>query len=273
MNKTNLFGDLSTAPILSQIPISQVSANPNQPRKYFDPDKLKELADSLRDQGQIQPIVVSKIENDTYIIIAGERRWRALQLIGAETVDCIIREADDTSDDVIAIIENMQRDDLKPIEEAQAVSKLIQDKEISQEDAGKLIGKNRQVINQLLKLNSLPESVQTESLEYNVSKTILVELSQLKDENIILHLWERAKLGKLKVSDIRASKSPTNNPAPKIPNASKLAPTEILIRKGFKLAIDLENTDLSNITSTQLGSLKTLSHRISKSIDQLGDKK
>jgi len=74
MNKTNLFGDLSTAPILSQINIDKISANPYQPRKYFDQDKLQELADSLRDQGQIQPIVVSNEGDDTYSIIAGERR-------------------------------------------------------------------------------------------------------------------------------------------------------------------------------------------------------
>jgi len=267
MNKTHLFGDLSTAPTLSQIALSNVFANPNQPRKYFDPDKLQELAESLRDQGQIQPIVVSKADNDTYIIIAGERRWRALQLIEAETVDCIIREAD-TSDDVIAIVENMQRDDLKPIEEAQAVAKLIEDKGISQEDAGKLIGKNRQVINQLLKLNSLPESVQKESLEFNVSKTILVEISQLNNETVILDLWEKAKTLKLKTSDIRATKSPLKTPSLNLQSASKLASTDILIRKGFKLAIDLENMDLSKITATELGSLKAFSQRISKAIDQ-----
>lgn len=74
MNKTNLFGDLSTAPVLSQISISKISANPEQPRKYFDQEKLQELANSLRDQGQIQPIVVTSTGNDTYIIVAGERR-------------------------------------------------------------------------------------------------------------------------------------------------------------------------------------------------------
>jgi len=74
MNKTNLFGDLSTAPILSQLLISQVFPNPNQPRKHFAPNKLQELAESLREQGQIQPIIVSKAENDAYTIIAGERR-------------------------------------------------------------------------------------------------------------------------------------------------------------------------------------------------------
>jgi len=82
----------------------------------------------------------------------------------------------------------MQRDDLHPVEEAEAVYNLIQNKNITQEEAGKLIGKNRQVINQLLKLNSLPESIKIESLEHNVSKTILVELSQLKDESVILDL-------------------------------------------------------------------------------------
>jgi len=166
MNKTNLFGDLSTAPILSQLLISQVFPNPNQPRKYFAPDKLQELAESLREQGQIQPIVVAK----------------------AETVDCIIREADLSSNDVIAIVENMQRDDLYAVEEAEAIANLIQNQNITQEEAGKLIGKNRQVINQLLKLNSLPERIKTESLEHKVSKTILVELSQLKDESVILDL-------------------------------------------------------------------------------------
>ncbi len=74
MNKTKLFGDLSNAPILSQIPINKVSPNPEQPRKYFDAEKLQELADSLRDQGQIQPIVVSNAGKDTYVIVAGERR-------------------------------------------------------------------------------------------------------------------------------------------------------------------------------------------------------
>ncbi len=184
-------------------------------------------------------------------------------------MDCIIREADDSSDDVIAIVENMQRDDLKPIEEAQAIAKLIEGKNISQGDVGRLIGKNRKVINQLLKLNSLPEIVQTESLSFEVSKTLLVELSQLKNEEDIIELWETAKAGTLKVSDIREYKSPTKIPLSEIHGASKLAPTEILIRKGFKLAIDLENMDYNSIDATQLGSLKALSHRISKAIEQI----
>ncbi len=95
---------------------------------------------------------------------------------------------DAISNDVIGIVENMQRDDLQPIEEAQAIAKLIAEQALSQKEAGKLIGKNRQVINQLLKLTSLPEKVQTESVENNTPKTILVELSQLSDETVILDL-------------------------------------------------------------------------------------
>jgi ParB family chromosome partitioning protein len=149
-------------------PIEKIRPNRNQPRKYFAPEKLEELAASIREQGIIQPLVVTK-KDDHYEIIAGERRWRAAQKAGLRDIPVVIREA---SEDVVlelALIENIQRQDLNAIEEAQAYRSLVEQFGITQEDVAKRVGKSRTAVTNALRLLKLPDDVQRDIVEERLS--------------------------------------------------------------------------------------------------------
>lgn len=140
------------------ISIALIDRNPNQPRKNFDEKALKELAQSIKTNGVIQPIIVTK-KGDRYIIIAGERRWRASQLAGLKTVPCIVRNYTDREICEIAIIENLQREDLNPIESARAIKQLIETFDLTQEVVADRIGKSRPAVANTLRLLTLTPEV------------------------------------------------------------------------------------------------------------------
>mgnify|MGYP001292738526 CR=1 FL=1 len=145
---------------VQKINISQITPNPSQPRKNFKEIDLKELASSIKNQGLIQPIIVKKIDRDQFQIIAGERRWRACQLIGAHEVDCVIKDLDQTNVLEAALIENIQREDLNVIEEAAAYKGLIEIKNINNETLAKLIGKSASHVSNILRLLELDKKIQ-----------------------------------------------------------------------------------------------------------------
>ena len=145
---------------VQKINISQIAPNPSQPRKNFKEHDLKELASSIKNQGLIQPIIVKKIDRDQFQIIAGERRWRACQLIGAHEVDCVIKDLDQTNVLEAALIENIQREDLNVIEEAAAYKGLIEIKNINNETLAKLIGKSASHVSNILRLLELDKKIQ-----------------------------------------------------------------------------------------------------------------
>jgi len=149
-------------------PIELVRPNKCQPRKHFAADKLEELAASIREQGIIQPLVVTKKDNH-YEIIAGERRWRAAQKAGLREVPVVIREASDNAVLELALIENIQRQDLNAIEEAHAYRSLVEQFSISQEDVARRVGKNRTTVTNALRLLRLPEDVQRDIVEERLS--------------------------------------------------------------------------------------------------------
>jgi len=149
-------------------PIELVRPNKNQPRKHFAAEKLEELAASIREQGIIQPLVVTKKEG-FYEIIAGERRWRAAQKAGLRDVPVVIREASDQAVMELALIENIQRQDLNAIEEANAYRSLVEHFSISQEDVAKRVGKNRTTVTNSLRLLRLPDEVQRDIAEERLS--------------------------------------------------------------------------------------------------------
>lgn len=149
-------------------PIELVRPNRNQPRKHFLPEKLEELAASIREKGIIQPLVVTK-RDGVYEIIAGERRWRAAQKAGLLEVPVIIREASEDSVMELALIENIQRQDLNAIEEAHAYRSLVESFNISQEDVARRVGKNRTTVTNALRLLRLPDSVQHDIIEDRLS--------------------------------------------------------------------------------------------------------
>ena len=137
--------------------ISSIKPNPNQPRKNFDPDSLMELRDSILSQGIIQPLLVEEIADSVYVIVAGERRYRAAQLAGLKTVPCIVRSFSDLQRMEVSLIENIQRENLNPVEEARAYSYLLTQSGIKQDDLAKKVGKSRPAISNSLRILNLPE--------------------------------------------------------------------------------------------------------------------
>ena len=143
-----------------KINISQIVPNPLQPRKNFKNEELKELSSSIKNQGLIQPIIVKPTDDHQFQIIAGERRWRACQLNGMHEVDCVIKDLDETSVLETALIENIQREDLNVIEEANAYKGLINIKNINNESLAKLIGKRPSHVSNTLRLLELDKKIQ-----------------------------------------------------------------------------------------------------------------
>ena len=143
------------------LPISQVESCSSQPRKQFDPDALADLADSIREHGIIQPLTVRKLQSGYYQIIAGERRWRAARMVGLTQVPAIVIEADDRKAMELAMIENLQREDLNPIEEAEGYQLLMDTYNMTQEEAAGRVGKSRSAVANALRLLKLIPSVRT----------------------------------------------------------------------------------------------------------------
>ena len=150
--KTESSGSLS-------LPISQVETCSSQPRKRFDDESLQELADSISQHGIIQPLTVRKLSSGYYQIIAGERRWRAARLVGLQEVPVIVIQADDRKAAELAMIENLQREDLNPMEEAAGFQSLIESYHMTQEEAAQRVGKSRSAVTNALRLLGLTPSV------------------------------------------------------------------------------------------------------------------
>lgn len=144
---------------LKELPVDLVQRGKYQPRKDMDPESLQELADSIKAQGVLQPIVVRPISDRKYEIIAGERRWRATQLAGLDTIPVVIRHVTDEAAIAMSLIENIQREDLNPIEEAVALQRLQQEFELTQQEVADAVGKSRSTVTNLLRLMSLQEDV------------------------------------------------------------------------------------------------------------------
>ncbi|MDC0610922.1 ParB/RepB/Spo0J family partition protein [Vibrio sp.] len=152
---------LSSDGELADISINQLKPGVYQPRKDMSPEALEELSASIQSQGIIQPIVIRSLGNDTYEIIAGERRWRAARHAGLSQVPCLIKNVDDRSAIAMALIENIQREDLNAIEEAQALHRLQGELSLTHQQVADVIGKSRATVSNLLRLNQLDEKVKT----------------------------------------------------------------------------------------------------------------
>ena len=154
-----------------QVPVSQVSPNPRQPRTHFDSAELEELAASIREHGVIQPLIVSKKDKDSgYILIAGERRLQASIHAGLKTVPVIVRQTTDQEKLLLALIENVQREDLNPLEEANAYQQLAEEFGLSHEEISSHVGKSRVAVTNTLRLLKLPKVVQTALVEEQITE-------------------------------------------------------------------------------------------------------
>jgi len=144
---------------ISRLGISQIQPNPGQPRKLFDEQSLLELSESIRQHGVITPITVRRLESGYYQIIAGERRWRAARQAGFSEIPAVVMEADDRMSVEIALVENLQREDLNPLEEAEGYKTLIEDFDLTQEEVADRVRKSRPAVTNALRLLKLPEEI------------------------------------------------------------------------------------------------------------------
>src|SRR5215471_12793867 len=171
---------------LREIDIDRILPNSHQPRKTFEEESLNELADSIREHGLVQPIVVRPLEDGFFQLIAGERRWRASQRAGLARLPAVIRDAGEDSALELALIENLQREDLNPMEEAQAYERLITDFGLTQEEVARRVGKNRATIANMLRLLKLPPEVQQWLRENRLTTGHAKALLSLSDLSAIL---------------------------------------------------------------------------------------
>jgi ParB family transcriptional regulator, chromosome partitioning protein len=146
-------------PELREIPLELIAPNPRQPRREFDEAALLALADSLRERGVLQPVLLRPVGGGTYELIAGERRWRAAGLAGFDRIPAVVRRDDDAESLELALIENMAREDLNPVEEARACSMLVEELGLTREDVGRRVGRSRVAVSNLLRILDLPDEV------------------------------------------------------------------------------------------------------------------
>jgi ParB family transcriptional regulator, chromosome partitioning protein len=192
------------------IALNDIIPNPEQPRKYFDQAALEELATSIKSKGLLQPIIVTKHkENGKFLLVAGERRYRALKIAGIQKVPCMVRSDDPLE---IAIIENLQREDLNPIEEAEGLKALADKFEYSHDAMSKIVGKSRSTVTEILSLNRLPEPIKDECrTSDNWSKSVLLQVVRQPNKEKMLAAWDSLKKNPVSVKIAKAMKE--NEPA------------------------------------------------------------
>lgn len=199
----SLFSDnANEIQVKTTLRVSEIEPNRNQPRKYFSDEAVCALAESIRDYGMLQPILVRPLSTGNYQIVAGERRWRAARLLGLSEVPVNIRELSDVEVAQIAIIENLQRENLNPIEEAKAYRDLIEKYSMTQEQVAKMTGKSRSAIANLMRILSLPEAVHHMIEEGDLSVGHAKALLAFDDTYSIVDIAEKACNGGMTVRQI-----------------------------------------------------------------------
>lgn len=198
-----LFSDNTTeVQNLSTLRVAEIEPNREQPRKSFDDGAISALADSIREHGMIQPILVRPLENGSYQIVAGERRWRAARMLGLEEVPVTIRAMSDQETMQIALIENLQRENLNPIEEAQGYQELLDQFGMTQECIAQIVGRSRSAVANSLRLLQLPEQIQQYLQEGSITIGHAKALAGFADEEAMLACAARAADGQLTVRAI-----------------------------------------------------------------------
>ncbi len=252
--------------VVHELNIIDVEPNQNQPRKHFDEEKLESLAESIKEMGVILPIIVVKQENGRYLIIAGERRWRAAKKAGLKTIPAIVKDYKSKEAAEVAMIENLQREDLNPIEEAEGYKSLIETFSLTQEEISKRVGKSRTAITNSMRLLNLPETVikfiisgelssgharalitlKSDTLKYDIAKRIIKEgLNVRQVEALVKQLNTEPKQEKKKEDQVYIAIQNLES------DLSKKLSTKVHIKHGAKRGkIEIEyygNDDLERI--------------------------
>ncbi len=182
--------------------VSEIEPNRDQPRKTFSEDAINALAESIREHGMIQPILVRPLSTGSYQIVAGERRWRAARMLGLDEVPVTVRELSDSQTMQIAIIENLQRENLNPIEEANGYSELIEKYDMTQDEVAKLVGRSRSAIANSIRMLSLPDKVQKLIEDGDLSAGHAKALLAFSDEKLLVDTAKKAAGGGLTVRQV-----------------------------------------------------------------------
>lgn len=244
-----------------EIPLNEVRSNPYQPRKTFVDESLNELAQSIKEYGVVEPVIVKKSVKG-YEIVAGERRCKAARIAGLETVPAIIKEFTDEEMMEIALLENIQREDLNPIDEAEGINNIITKRGLTQEEFAKKFGKSRSYITNLLGLLRLPDDVKSKVKDGKISMSHARSLSKLDDENQIISLANRIEKENLNVRDIE-------NILTKKPNDKKQAGINPMVRVyedafseviGNKVKINNKKIEISYDSLTDLTRIMEILH-------------
>ncbi len=204
--------DVLEGEVIDEIDLSEIKPNPFQPRRIFDQEKIDELAQSIREHGIFQPIIVKKVLNG-YIIVSGERRYRAAQLVGLNTIPSIIRQYEESKVAEIALAENLQRENLTPIEEAEAYKVVMNHLSLTQTELANKIGKSRSHVTNMLGLLNLPDETQQMLLTNQISMGHARALSKLENQqqiNKLANLIVRKQLSVRQVEELTKTEDKTN---------------------------------------------------------------
>ncbi|MCB1559770.1 MAG: ParB/RepB/Spo0J family partition protein [Xanthomonadales bacterium] len=254
---------------LRQLPIEKLQPGRYQPRSHFDADALAELAESIKAQGVIQPVVVRPLSGGKFEIIAGERRWRAAQQAGLRDIPCVVRETDDNAALAMALIENIQREDLSAIEEAAGIQRLIDDFGMTHQAAAEAIGRSRSAVTNILRLLSLPKAIQQMILDGALDMGHARALLPL-DPSAQLALAHRITAGGLNVREAEreAAKAAgatagTRRPQRKDPDVRRLE-EELSDRLGVRIEIRMRSRKGGSLSAhfSSLDQLETLLGRL-----------
>ena len=224
------------------IPIEKIFRDENQPRKEFDKEKIEELAQSINKNGLIQPLILNKKDNENYVLVAGERRWRAAQIANLKTLPALLLPTDLDKDE-ISLIENIQRENLKATEEAEAYQRLIEKNNYTHDQLSKIVGKSRSHITNLMRILNLHEYFSELLNKGIISMGHARALVGKKPENIDERLLAQISTGKASVRDIE------NNSTKKRLNEPNLIQEEISLSQtiGFKTKITFSKSGKGNI--------------------------
>lgn len=241
------------------VPVELINPNPYQPRKYFDETALEELSSSIKANGVIQPIVVRQGDDNELYLVAGERRLKASQMAGLESIPAILTEGNPIE---ISLIENLQRENLNPVEEAEALEKMIEVFEYTQEQVARVIGKARSTVTEILTLNRLPEPIKDECRRADISRRVLIEIAKQDTPEEMVSLFEKVKAGNLKSESVRKISRDNSD-------AKRRTPAGVAIEKTRNLYFTLSKLDTSTVSDEEREQLVQELRFLRESLDKV----